>query len=312
MMTTDAHVTVLLNEAVSALITDTAGRYVDGTFGRGGHSRLVLSQLSPDGKLIGIDKDPVAVAIGASLSTEDERFSIEHCSFADIDQVVAKQSWGGAEGILVDLGVSSPQIDDAERGFSFMNDGPLDMRMDSTSGISAAEWIAQVEESELIRVLREYGEERFAKRIAGAIIRERQEAPIETTLRLASIVSEANPAWEKHKHPATRAFQAIRIEVNKELADLELFLERASKCLVPGGRLVVISFHSLEDRMVKKAMKALARGDEPPPGVPIFDSQINRSFKVASKAIKPSKSEIEENPRARSAVMRILEKLNNE
>lgn len=312
MTTTEAHVTVLLNEAVDALISDTAGRYVDGTFGRGGHSRLVLSQLSSQGKLVGIDKDPVAVAIGESLSDEDERFSMEHCSFADIDQVIAKQSWSEVEGVLVDLGVSSPQIDDAERGFSFMNDGPLDMRMDSTSGISAADWVAQVEESELIRVLREYGEERFAKRIAGAIIRERQEAPIDTTLRLAAIVSEANPAWEKHKHPATRAFQAIRIEVNKELADLELFLERASECLAPGGRLVVISFHSLEDRMVKKAMKALARGDEPPPGVPVFDSQIKRSFKVASKAIKPSKSEVEENPRARSAVMRILEKLNNE
>ncbi|KZZ52038.1 16S rRNA (cytosine(1402)-N(4))-methyltransferase, partial [Oleiphilus sp. HI0122] len=222
------------------------------------------------------------------------------------------RSWPGATGILVDLGVSSPQLDDAERGFSFMNDGPLDMRMDTSRGLSAAEWVAKVEEPELIRVLREYGEEKFARRIAGAIIRERGVAPITTTARLANVVSEANPSWEKHKHPATRAFQAIRIEVNQELNDLELFLENASDALSVGGRLVVISFHSLEDRMVKRFMKKMAKGDEPPPGVPVLESDITRRFKLMSKAMKPAKQEIERNPRSRSAVMRVLEKLSDD
>ena len=312
-MTADsAHVTVLLDEAVKALVSDPDGRYVDGTFGRGGHAQLILESLSEQGQLVAIDKDPEAVRVATELAEVDRRFSIEHGSFSEVKNYVEARSWPGATGILVDLGVSSPQLDDAERGFSFMNDGPLDMRMDISSGISAADWVRQVEESELIRVLREYGEEKFARRIAAAIIRERDIAPINTTARLASVVAEANPAWEKHKHPATRAFQAIRIEVNQELNDLELFLENASEALSVGGRLVVISFHSLEDRMVKRFMKKMAKGDEPPPGVPVLECDITRRFKVMSKAMKPSKQEIERNPRSRSAVMRVLEKLSDD
>lgn len=307
-----AHVTVLLDEAVKSLVSDPDGRYVDGTFGRGGHARLILESLSENGQLVAIDKDPQAVRVANELAAEDARFAIEHGSFSEVEKYVEARSWRGATGILVDLGVSSPQIDDAERGFSFMNDGPLDMRMDITSGISAADWVAQVEESELIRVLREYGEEKFARRIAAAIIREREVAPISTTGRLANVVAEANPSWEKHKHPATRAFQAIRIEVNQELNDLELFLENACKALSVGGRLVVISFHSLEDRMVKRFMKKMAKGDEPPPGVPVLESDITRRFKLMSKAMKPSKQEIDRNPRSRSAVMRVLEKLSDD
>lgn len=307
-----SHVTVLLQEAVDALIGDDSGIYLDGTFGRGGHSELILNALSDRGRLIGVDKDPVAVSVGQALEKRDSRFEMEHASFIELGSFLAPRDLAGYHGVLVDLGVSSPQLDDAGRGFSFMNDGPLDMRMDTSSGVSAAQWVADVEESELVRVLREYGEERFAKRIARAIVEAREEQEITTTKRLATIVSEANPAWEKHKHPATRAFQAIRIEVNQELADLELFLDRAANALLPGGRLVVISFHSLEDRMVKRAMKRMAKGDEPPPGVPVLESQIKRTFRVMSKAIKPSDNEIEQNPRARSAVMRILEKLSHD
>lgn len=312
MVAESAHVTVLLDEAVKALVSDPDGRYVDGTFGRGGHARLILESLSEQGCLIGIDKDPEAVRVANELATEDGRFEIEHGSFARVKEYVDARSWSGATGILVDLGVSSPQLDDAGRGFSFMNDGPLDMRMDSSRGLSAADWLRRVEESELVRVLREYGEEKFAKRIAAAIVREREVEPIETTARLASVVAEANPSWEKHKHPATRAFQAIRIEVNQELNDLEQFLDYASQALAVGGRLVVISFHSLEDRMVKRFMKKLAKGDEPPPGVPVLERDITRRFKVMSKAMKPSNQEIERNPRARSAVMRVLEKLSDD
>ena len=311
-MTDSAHITVLLNEAVDALIGNEEGLYVDGTFGRGGHSRLILSRLSESGRLVGVDKDLAAVAVANKLHDEDARFEIEHGSFVDIPLYLAKRGDELADGVLVDLGVSSPQLDEADRGFSFMNDGPLDMRMDTSAGVSAQQWLAEVEEQELVRVLRDYGEERFAKRIAAAIVEARSKQVIDTTLKLANIVSEANPAWEKHKHPATRAFQAIRIEINKELADLELFLERDVSALKVGGRLVVISFHSLEDRMVKRAMKKLAKGDEPPPGVPVLESDITRRFKLMSKAIKPSKEEIEQNPRSRSAVMRVLEKLSDE
>jgi 16S rRNA (cytosine1402-N4)-methyltransferase len=311
MNTTPSHETVLLSEAVSAVLGSLDGVYLDGTFGRGGHSRLLLSELGSKALLIGVDKDPAAVAVAQQLAKSDGRFEIEHASFTQIDEFLSKRSLSGFDGILVDLGVSSPQLDEAERGFSFMNDGPLDMRMDPTSGKSAAEWINSVPEKELITVLREYGEERFAKRIAGAIVAERVSKPFETTSHLASVVSEANPAWERHKHPATRVFQAIRIHVNNELGDLAEFLDKASKGLVVGGRLVVISFHSLEDRMVKRFMKQLAKGDEPPPGVPVFDKDIARHFKLLSKAVKPSKQEVENNPRARSAVMRILEKVSD-
>jgi 16S rRNA (cytosine1402-N4)-methyltransferase len=310
-MTTYTHETVLLNEAVSALIGSPSGRYIDATFGRGGHSRLLLSKLGENARLIGVDKDLVAIEVAQIVQQKDSRFTAEHGSFSDLDSILARLAWDGVDGILADLGVSSPQLDDAGRGFSFMHDGPLDMRMDTTTGESAADWIAGVTEAELVRVLREYGEERFAKRIARALISERQLRPFLTTKHLATVAAEANPAWEKHKHPATRVFQAIRIAVNNELGDLEIFLEKASQALSLGGKLVVISFHSLEDRMVKRFMKMKARGDEPPPGVPVLEKDIVRPFKARSKPVKPSEEEVSNNVRARSAVMRILEKVSD-
>ncbi len=304
-----AHQTVLLEEAVAALVTDQAGCYIDGTFGRGGHSRKILQALSPQGRLLGIDKDPEAIAVGKALASEDERFEIFHGSFKELDAALSTQAWSGVTGILLDLGVSSPQLDDPSRGFSFLNDGPLDMRMNTEKGESAAQWLAHAEEKEIAFVLKEYGEERFAKRIARAIVEHREKGIIDTTAKLAQIVADANPAWEKGKNPATRAFQAIRIKVNDELGDLEAVLESASEELKPGGRLVVISFHSLEDRMVKRFMRNKVKGAEPPPGVPIRDDEIDRRFALIGKAIKPSKQEVEHNVRSRSAVMRVMEKL---
>lgn len=307
------HQTVLLNEAVDALVTKQDGFYVDGTFGRGGHSRLILQKLNDNGHLIGIDKDPQAVASGKQLMTEDRRFSICHGSFTELDRLLDEV--GGQvglppllDGILLDLGVSSPQLDQAERGFSFMNDGPLDMRMDTTQGETASEWLYGASEEEIISVLREYGEERFARRMASAILSAQAVGPIQTTAALAQIIAEANPAWEKGKNPATRAFQAIRIKVNDELDDLDRMLALAVTMLKVGGRLVVISFHSLEDRRVKLFMKKKARGEQPPPGVPIKESEIKREFKLVGKAVKPSKHEVERNVRSRSAIMRVLEK----
>lgn len=303
-----AHETVLLGEAVDALITDINGAYIDATFGRGGHSRRILEGLGQSASLLAFDKDPVAIGIGNDLAAEDRRFNIVHDSFAALTQYLDSP----VQGILADLGVSSPQLDDADRGFSFMTDGPLDMRMDTQSGESAAEWLGRAEETEIARVLKDYGEERFAKRIARAIVEERSTRDLKTTLQLAKVVSEANPAWEKNKHPATRAFQAIRIKVNNELGDLEVFLQEAADSLVVGGRLVVISFHSLEDRMVKRFMRDKAKGNMPPPGVPVMEKDIARPFKVFSKAIKPSKDEIERNVRSRSAVMRVLERISDD
>ncbi len=306
----EQHLTVLRDEAVSALIVDRGGRYIDGTFGRGGHSRLLLQELDGDGQLMGIDKDPQACAEGEALMAEDGRFRIARGSFADVDMLVQQAGWqGGVDGILLDLGVSSPQLDQAERGFSFIRDGELDMRMDTDSGLSAADWLAQASDTEIARVLKEYGEERFAKRIARAIVAAREEAPIRRTLQLAKIVAEANPAWEKHKHPATRAFQAIRIFINNELGDLECFLEKVVGLLRPGGRLVVISFHSLEDRMVKRFMRRQAQGQAMPAYLPVTDEQVGRSMRLLGKAVKPSEQEVAANPRARSAVMRVAEKL---
>lgn len=307
-----AHETVLLNEAVECLITDKSGVYVDATFGRGGHSKKILQSLNDNGHLLAFDKDTVAIETAKTLFDEDDRFTIVHGSFADITQHLNDMNIDHVSGVLADLGVSSPQLDNAERGFSFMNDGPLDMRMNTQSGVGAAEWLASVSIPELTRVLKEYGEEKYPGRIARAIVEEGKKTPITTTLQLAKIVSEANPSWEKHKHPATRTFQAIRIKVNNELGDLEAFLEGASKSLAVGGRLVVISFHSLEDRMVKRFMRVKTKGNTPPPGVPVFDKDIVRNFKSLGKAVKPSEKEIEQNVRSRSAVMRILEKVSND
>jgi 16S rRNA (cytosine1402-N4)-methyltransferase len=304
------HQTVLLEEAVTGLINDIDGVYVDGTFGRGGHSRLLLSKLGPSARLIGIDKDPQAVASGHALAQQDRRFAMVQGSFADVRTLLAAEHVDKPiAGVLLDLGVSSPQLDQAERGFSFINDGALDMRMNPAAGESAADWLARAEEAEIARVLKEYGEERFAKRIARAIVEARVEQPIVGTLQLAKIVAEANPAWEKGKNPATRAFQAIRIHVNNELGDLERFLAEVLDVLAIGGRLAVISFHSLEDRLVKRFMRGHVRGDDLPSYIPVTSSQLQIRLRTLGKAIKPSAQEVELNPRARSAVLRVAEKV---
>jgi len=307
-----AHETVLLKEAVDALISSETGFYVDATFGRGGHSQNILDSLASSGSLMAIDKDLVAIETASEMFGSESRFSISHGSFADIKVHLNDRGLGLVDGVLADLGVSSPQLDNAGRGFSFMNDGPLDMRMNTQEGVSAAKWLASVSIEELTKVLKEYGEEKFPGRIARAIVETGATQPITTTLQLAKIVSDANPSWEKSKHPATRTFQAIRIKVNNELGDLEKFLEEASSQLVVGGRLVIISFHSLEDRIVKRFMRDKAKGVTPPPGVPIFEKDIVRNFKLLGKAFKPSHEEVERNVRSRSAVMRVLEKISND
>lgn len=306
------HETVLLKEAVDLLITDPSGVYVDATFGRGGHSKAILSALSPDGRLIAIDKDIDALKEADNIFRNDSRFEIVHGSFGDIEKHLLNKGVFKIDGVLADLGVSSPQLDEAARGFSFMKDGPLDMRMDRTTGLNASAWIAQATEQELTSVLRDFGEEKYARRIASAIFEACKSGPIRTTLDLAKIVSDANPSWEKHKHPATRAFQAIRIKVNNELGDLEMLLNGACNLLGHNGRLAIISFHSLEDRMVKRFMRDKTKGNTPPPGVPVFEKDIVRHFKTIGKAIKPSDKEVSNNIRARSAVMRILEKISND
>lgn len=309
-MSTFSHQTVLLDEAVVSILGAPEGVYVDATFGRGGHSRHLLARLADGARVIGFDKDPEAVAAGERLAQEDPRFAIVHASFADILSVLkARGLEGTIDGVLADLGVSSPQLDDASRGFSFQNDGPLDMRMDTTRGESAADWLASVTETELARVMFEYGEERHSRRIARAIVRARAEQPIVRTRQLADLVAAAHPAWEKHKHPATRAFQAIRIAINSELADIEQFLQGALTALRPGGRLAVISFHSLEDRLVKQFFQKEAKGDNFPPGLPVTADMLTPRLRLVGKAVEPSAAEVAANPRARSARLRVAEKL---
>ena len=303
------HQTVLLREAVDALVTNPAGFYVDGTFGRGGHSRQILSRLDARGRVLGVDKDPLACETAQALAVGDARFEFYHGSFAQLPRQLRRMGIDAVDGILLDLGVSSPQLDDGERGFSFLQDGPLDMRMDSSAGETAAEWLSRTGEKELAEVLKDYGEERFARRIAAAIVAAREDEPIVSTARLARVVSEANPRWEKHKHPATRAFQAIRIKVNRELDDLQELLSGSLDMLRVGGRLVVISFHSLEDRMVKRYMRDMARGEDFPRGLPVPDSALNRRMKLVGKAVRASADEVHDNPRARSAIMRVAEKI---
>lgn len=303
------HQAVLLQEAVEALVTTKSGFYVDGTFGRGGHSRAVLSLLESDGHLLAVDKDPTACAVAQQLTLSEPRFEFYHGSFTALPHQLREMGVGTVDGILLDLGVSSPQLDDSERGFSFMNDGPLDMRMDTTTGQTAAQWLSTVSEADLARVLKEYGEERFSRRIAAAIVSARQEEAITTTAMLSKIVTEANPKWEKHKHPATRSFQGIRIHINRELEDLKDLLAAAIDLLSVGGRLVVISFHSLEDRLVKRFMRDMSRGTPVPMGVPIRDSELNRRMRIVGKAVKASVEEVEGNVRSRSAVLRVAEKI---
>ena len=314
-MTTNSgftHITVLLEEAVEALAVRADGCYLDGTFGRGGHSRLILQNLGTEGRLLGFDKDPQAIATGQTLAAEDGRFVIVQRSFAELgDEAQARGLAGNVSGILLDLGVSSPQLDDPERGFSFMNDGPLDMRMDPSRGVSAAEFVNTASAEEIARVFKEYGEERFARRMAGAVVARRETQPFERTGDLAEVLKVANPAWEKGKNPATRAFQGLRIHVNNELGDLEAGLEAALEVLEVGGRLVVISFHSLEDRIVKLFMRKLVKGeaDNLPRNLPIRHQAFEPRIKLIGKAQFASDEETRGNPRSRSAVMRVAEKL---
>lgn len=309
MQPTLKHISVLLTEALDGLAVRAGGLYVDGTFGRGGHSRAILDKLGESGRLIAFDKDPEAIRVGDQLAAEDGRFVVVRRSFADMAEELRQRGESGkVDGVLLDLGVSSPQLDDPERGFSFLNDGPLDMRMDPSQGQSAAEWINSASEADIATVLFEYGEERFSRRMARAIVLRRAEQPFTRTADLAEVIKQANPAWEKHKHPATRAFQGIRIFINRELDDLSLGLRAALDVLAPGGRLAVISFHSLEDRLVKQFMRLEAKGAPIPRGLPIRDSEISVSINLVSKAIKPSAEEVAANPRARSAVLRIAEK----
>jgi len=303
------HQSVLLQEAVAALITNPDGLYVDGTFGRGGHSRAILEKLGPKGRLLVIDKDPEAIAVAQALSQQDPRVVVAHGSFSEMDRWVRELTQAEAvQGVLLDLGVSSPQLDDASRGFSFGKDGPLDMRMDTTRGQSAAEWVATAKEEEIARVLFEYGEEKFSRRMAKAIVAARIHTEIVSTLQLAEIVKQANPAWEKHKHPATRAFQGIRIFINDELGDLRHALQVARDLLVVGGRMAVISFHSLEDRIVKEFMRKEARGDDFPRGLPVTQAQLTPSLRLLGKK-QANAQEVEDNVRARSAVLRVAEKI---
>ena len=300
------HRPVLLEEAIAALMVSADGAYVDGTFGRGGHSTRILDALSPLGTLAAFDQDPAASAVAVRLAGQDSRFRFQAANFRDLANHIAPAS---VQGVLLDLGVSSPQLDDPERGFSFSHDGPLDMRMNPKAGWSAAEWLSEVNEVELAQVLRELGEERFARRIAAAIVQARSTARIDRTAQLAEIVSAANPKWEPSKHPATRSFQAIRLHINGELDALREVLEAIVLALAPGGRMVVISFHSLEDRIVKRFIRQAARGEQLPPGVPVQYESHRGSLRKVGKAVTPSEEEISDNTRARSAIMRVAERL---
>lgn len=304
------HRTVLLDEAVDALAIDGARRsgvYVDGTFGRGGHSRRILERLDANGRLIAFDKDPQAVAAAKEIA--DARFAIVHGSFASLRAALAGRGVKQADGVLLDLGISSPQVDEAARGFSFRSDGPLDMRMDTTRGMSAAEWLATASEQAIEKVIRDYGEERFAFQIAKAIAARRAVEPVSGTRQLAEIVARAVKTREKGKDPATRTFQAIRIFINQELEELEIGLNDAFDILAPHGRLAVISFHSLEDRIVKRFMAARARAPQPDRRLPIRAVDLPQPEMKLLGRIKPSDAEVAQNPRARSAVMRAAEKL---
>ena len=306
------HFPVMYAESLQALDIKADGIYLDCTFGRGGHSRGILERLNNDGKLLAFDKDLDAIhSAYAQEMLEDTRFSLQHGSFAELEEAVKTRGWEGlVDGILMDLGVSSPQLDNPERGFSFLKDGALDMRMNTEVGISAAQWLARIDEAELVKVLFEYGEERFARRIANAIVKMREHTPITSTLQLAVLIAEAVPVKEKHKHPATRSFQAIRIAVNHELDDLQVALQQSVNILKPGGRLVVISFHSLEDRIVKRFIRKESGRKYNPGKLPVKESEIERGLlKKIGKACRAEKKEILLNPRARSAIMRIAEKV---
>ena len=295
---------------MEALAIQPSGIYLDGTYGRGGHARALLARLGSAGRLFGLDRDPDAVAHARDLMERDSRLIVEQGAFSGVEEFARRHGiLGTVDGILLDLGVSSPQLDLPERGFSFSSDGPLDMRMDTRSGQTAAQWLASASEAEIAKVLHEYGEERHARRIARAIVRARLGSPLRTTARLAEIVAASNPSWEQGKHPATRAFQAIRIQVNRELDELNACLHVVCDLLAAGGRLVVISFHSLEDRIVKRFIRDEARGERFPRGVPVTVRENRARLRAVGKPLRPSTQEVARNPRARSAVMRVAERL---
>ena len=303
-----SHIPVLLHEALDALCIRSDGIYLDCTFGRGGHSRAILASLDEGGRLIGFDRDPSAVAAAQDLAKKDSRFEIVHTAFSELESALDSIAITRVHGVLMDLGVSSPQLDQAERGFSFQVDGPLDMRMDPTSGQSAADWIARADTDEIADVLWVLGEERFSRKIARAIAEARKVEPIVTTAQLSKIVSDAQPKKDQNKHPATRTFQAIRLHINEELSEVEQGLEAAVKRLEVGGRLAVISFHSLEDRLVKRALRDASRLPQGDPRMPLPDSVTKPRMRLMGKAIKAGTGELGMNPRARSAVLRVAER----
>jgi 16S rRNA (cytosine1402-N4)-methyltransferase len=304
------HLAVLKDEAMESLAIKPSGIYIDATFGRGGHSKSILTKLNSAGKLVVFDRDPEAIAVAMQLSAGDVRVTVVKSAFANLyDYCKEHELVGKVDGILFDLGVSSAQIDTAERGFSFMQDGPLDMRMDPEQKISAATWVNTTKEEEIVRVLKEYGEERFARRIAGLLVQQRKNDPITSTKKLVDIIKKAIPRHDPHKHPATRSFQAIRIAVNAELDQIKKCLEKVIDILAVGGRLVVISFHSLEDRIVKQFISKEAKGDDYLPDFPVPASFLHPRLKKIGRAIKASDAEIALNARARSAIMRVAEKI---
>jgi 16S rRNA (cytosine1402-N4)-methyltransferase len=301
------HAPVLLEEAVSALGVRADGIYVDCTFGRGGHSRAILARLGTEGRLIGLDRDPAAVDAGRDIV--DGRFEVVHAAFSELREVLARLDVAAVDGVLLDLGVSSTQLDDPQRGFSFRHSGPLDMRMDTSRGQSATQWLATAGEGEIREVIARYGEERFAKQIAAAIVAARAQRPVASTRELAAIVAKAVRTREAHQDPATRTFQALRIHVNQELAQLALVLPQALDVLRPGGRLVVVSFHSLEDRIVKRFMRDQAAADRLPKDLPVRARDLpSPRARIVGKPIRPSAPEVAANPRSRSAIMRVAER----
>ncbi|HET7175322.1 MAG TPA: 16S rRNA (cytosine(1402)-N(4))-methyltransferase RsmH [Gammaproteobacteria bacterium] len=310
MSAASAHQPVLLKEAVDALTVQAGGIYLDGTFGRGGHSREILKRLGAEGKLLVLDRDPEAHAAALALAERDPRVAVHRAAFSGLERIATEVGVSGrVNGVLLDIGVSSAQLDDPRRGFSFTRSGPLDMRMDPESGESAAAWLMRAPEQDIAAVIHEYGEERHARRIAKAIVSERVTNPITDTLQLAEIVSRAVPRHDRFKHPATRSFQAIRIFINRELEELGSCLQQCLKVLAPAGRLAVISFHSLEDRMVKRFMRDQSRLPAPDPKAPWLEPEGKPLLRVVGKVVQAGEAEVAENPRARSAVLRVAEKL---
>lgn len=310
MTITNDHQPVLLTEAIQGLSLKADGYYIDATFGRGGHSQEILKHLNQHGHLLAMDRDADAIKQARIIAAQEPKLSVQHNAFSQLKRHMGELNLAGkVDGILADLGVSSPQLDQAIRGFSFNKNGPLDMRMDKQQTINAKDWLNKAKEKDIADILKNYGEERYAKRIARAITEFRKTEAITETLQLASIIAKAHPAWEKHKHPATRSFQAIRIHINQELAELQTLLNDALDILKPKGRLVIISFHSLEDKIVKRFFQKEAKGDDLPSSIPITVDQIKPKLKIIGKPIKASSDENKENIRARSAILRIAEKI---